>query len=192
MSVGIQRLRDDADAIRRGAVAKGEDPAVVEAAIALDAERGKLLGGTAKGAPSQLDQLPSSQAMKEARQGRRRCRQVSGELGSHIAEARNACATVETELDGLMLRVPNPPDTDVPVGAARLTKTVREWGEPIAHDAAVGSATPLGSGRALGMLDLAAGAKIRGSGFPIYRGAGARLQRALINLFMDLHTNGTA
>ena len=44
MSVGLQRLRDDADAIKRGAQAKGEDPALIDTALALDTERRHLLG----------------------------------------------------------------------------------------------------------------------------------------------------
>ena len=73
---------------------------------------------------------------------------------------------------------------------------MRTWGEPVTpheepqddeHEAWVRKphweiAEPLG------MIDLAAGAKITGSGFPIYKGAGSRLQRALIDFFLDLHT----
>ncbi len=78
----------------------------------------------------------------------------------------------------------------MPVGDASASVIVRTWGEPRPH------ANPDGSvvkphwevGEALGIIDLAAGAKVAGSGFPIYKGAGAALQRSLIDLFLDLHT----
>ena len=77
----------------------------------------------------------------------------------------------------------------MPVGPPEATVTVRSWGEPLAHDAGGWERKPHWEiGERLGMLDLAAGAKVTGTGFPIYRGAGARLQRALINFFLELHT----
>jgi seryl-tRNA synthetase len=70
-----------------------------------------------------------------------------------------------------------------------LTRTIRTWGEPIAHDADGWERKPHWEiGERLGIFDLPAGAKVTGSGFPVYRGAGARLQRTLINLFMDIHS----
>jgi seryl-tRNA synthetase len=95
---------------------------------------------------------------------------------------------IEAELDDLLLRIPNPADDDVPVGPPEATKTLRTWGEPIAHDAGGWERKPHWEiGERLGILDLPAGAKVTGSGFPLYRGAGARLQRTLINLFVDIH-----
>ena len=71
----------------------------------------------------------------------------------------------------------------------RATQTVREWGEPIAHDAGGWERQPHWEiGESLGILDLAAGAKVSGTGFPIYRGAGARLERALINMMLELQS----
>ena len=80
---------------------------------------------------------------------------------------------------------PTPPDPDVPVGPPEASVIVRSWGEPAPHD---GRKPHWEIAEALGMIDLAAGAKVAGSGFPIYRGAGAALQRALIDFFLDLHT----
>ena len=67
---------------------------------------------------------------------------------------------------------------------------MRTWGEPAPHQRADGSLVQphWEVAEALGMFDLAAGAKVAGSGFPIYRAAGAALQRALIDFFLELHT----
>jgi seryl-tRNA synthetase len=96
---------------------------------------------------------------------------------------------LDAELDDLLLRIPNPADRDVPVGPPEATRTVREWGAPLAQDAGGWQRKPHWEiGDRLGMIDLPAGAKVTGAGFPIYRGAGAALQRALINLMLDIHT----
>ncbi len=92
----------------------------------------------------------------------------------------------EEALEQVLLRIPNRPLDDVPDGAAEANRVVREWGTP----ASLGF-TPRPHwelGEALGILDLARGSKIAGSGFPLFTGLGARLARALINFMLDLHT----
>ncbi len=190
MSVGIQRLRDDADAIRTGARDKGEDPGLVETALALDAERRKLLGDV-DGYRAERKQLSAEvgAAMKtgsnaDALKGQ------SVELGGRIETGDQRLAQIDADLEQVLLRIPNPPDADVPVGPPDATLTVREWGEPIAHDAGGWERKPHWEiAERLGIIDLPAGAKVTGTGFPIYRGAGSRLQRTLINLFLDIHSS---
>ena len=110
--------------------------------------------------------------------------------------------TTEAELEDLLLRIPNPPDADVPVGGEEASVMVRDVGRalPASSRSRARSARthpPMAHwarkphwevGEALGIIDLAAGAKIAGSGFPVYKGAGAALQRGLIDWFLDLHT----
>jgi seryl-tRNA synthetase len=103
---------------------------------------------------------------------------------------------VSAALDGLLLRIPNPPDPDVPVGGEEASTIVRTWGEPLTpHEEPAAHGQPSWVRKphwevaeALGMFDLAAGAKITGSGWPLYKGAGSKLQRTLIDFFLDLHT----
>ena len=190
MSVGLQRLREDTDAIRRGAHAKREDPALIDQALALDGERRSLL--------SEIDTLRAERknvsaqvgaAMKAGGAGADELKARSVEMGTQIDAGEQRLVAVEAQLEELMLRIPNPPDPDVPVGPPEATLTVREWGEPVAHDAGGWQRRPHWEiGESLGILDLPAGAKVTGSGFPIFRGAGARLERMLINMFMDTHS----
>jgi len=127
-------------------------------------------------------------AMKSGGSGADELRAHSVALGGRINAGEERLRVIEAELEDLLLRIPNPADDDVPVGPPEATQTVREWGEPIAHDAAGWERKPHWEiGERLGILDLPAGAKVTGSGFPLYRGAGARLQRTLINLFVDIH-----
>ena len=106
-------------------------------------------------------------------------------------------------VEDLLLRIPNPADPDVPIGGEEANVTVRTWGELLPaeqpRDGEVGADAPAGGpmwrrkphweiAEALDIIDLPRGAKIAGSGFPVYKGSGSRLQRALINWFLDVHT----
>ncbi|MFL5770707.1 MAG: serine--tRNA ligase [Chloroflexota bacterium] len=207
MSVGLQRLRDDAEAIRKGAIDKGEDPSLVDQALAADARRRQLLGdGDSLKAERNAASREIGNAIKsgakadgpEVAELRRR----SSEAGERIAEIDRELAQVEAEVEDLLVRIPNPADPEVPVGGQEANVTVRTWGEQLPAeqplDGEVGADAPAGGrtwrrkphweiAEALDIIDLPRGAKISGSGFPVYKGSGSRLQRALINWFLDVH-----
>ena len=208
MSVGSQRLRDEPDVIRRGAIAKGEDPGLVDRALALDAERRRLLG--------EAETLKAERNVASRRFGEAikagaapdgpdvaALRAASTTAGERIKALDETLAETEAALEDLLLRIPNPPDPDVPVGGEEANVTVRTWGELLPRDQPLtgeaGADAPAGGatwtrrphweiGEALDILDNARGAKITGSGFPVYKGAGSALQRSLINWFLDVHT----
>jgi seryl-tRNA synthetase len=190
MSVGMQRLRDDADALRRGAVDKGEDPALVDRALELDERRRALV---AEGDALKADRNAGSKRIGEAIRGGAdpngaevaALKAASTEAGERIAAIDAELGTVETDLADAMLRIPNPADPEVPVGGEEANVTVRTWGEVLPAN---GRRPHWEVGDELGLFDLARGAKVSGSGFPVYRGDGSALQRALISWFLDVHT----
>lgn len=107
-------------------------------------------------------------------------------VGDRIAELDHLLARAEEEIRQELLRLPNLPFPEVPEGGEAANRVVREWGEPPRF-----SFTPKPHwelGEELGILDLPRGAKISGSGFPLLKGKGARLQRGLIDFMLDLHT----
>ncbi|MES2210889.1 MAG: serine--tRNA ligase [Chloroflexota bacterium] len=208
MSVGIARLRDEPDAIRKGAIDKGEDPSIVEAALEADARRRALQG---EGDVLRAERNTASKAIGEAIKGGARpdgsevaaLRARSTEIGERLATIDTELAEVEATFEDLLLRIPNPAETDVPVGGEDANVTLRTWGEQLPHDqpleGEIGADAPAGGttwqrrphweiAEHLGMIDLARGAKIAGSGFPVYKGTGSALQRALIMWFLDVHT----
>jgi seryl-tRNA synthetase len=208
MSVGVQRLRDEPDAIRRGAEAKGEDVALVDRALAVDAERRRLLAETEA---LKAERNTASKQIGEAIKGGAapdgpkvaELRAASTTAGERIKALDGKLAEAEAALEDLLLRIPNPPDLDIPVGGEEANVTLRTWGEILPREQPVtgetGADAPAGGaswtrkphwdlGDALGILDNARGAKIAGSGFPVYKGAGSALQRGLINWFLDVHT----
>lgn len=195
MSVGLQRLRDEPDAIRRGAIDKGEDAALVDQALEHDANRRRLLGEV-EGYKARRNEL-SAEIGKRIKDGANpktdpdvfALRRQSTDIGAQIDGLEPGIATLEATLDDLLLRIPNPPDPDIPVGGEEANVTVRTWGEILPLESAGWTRKPHWElGDALGILDNIRGAKIAGSGFPVYKGAGSALQRGLINWFLDVHT----
>jgi seryl-tRNA synthetase len=194
MSVGLQRLREDADTVRRGAVDKGEDPAIVDRALELDARRRALLG---EGDALKAERNAASRQIGEAIKGGAKpdgpevaeLKAASVTAGKRIETIDAELATVEAEIEELLLRIPNPADPDVPVGGEEANVTVRIWGDQLPVDADGWSRRPHWEiGTDLDIIDNPRGAKVAGSGFPVYKGAGSALQRALINWFLDIHT----
>jgi len=94
---------------------------------------------------------------------------------------------VEEELENVLLMVPNIPHVSVPVGTSEADNVeIRRWGEKPAMAFAPKPHWEIGE--ELGILDFERGAKLTGARFTLYRGAGARLERALLNFMLDLHT----
>jgi seryl-tRNA synthetase len=208
MSVGLQRLREDGEAVRKGAIDKGEDPAIVDAALAADARRRELQGeadglraerNSASKAIGEAIKAGAKPDVPEVAELRRRSTGVSERLVAIESEL----TEVEARVEDLLLRIPNPAEPDVPVGGEEANVTIRTWGDQLAKaqpvQGEVGADAPAGGAtwerrphwelaEALDIIDLPRGAKIAGSGFPVYKGAGAALQRALISWFLDVHT----
>lgn len=112
-----------------------------------------------------------------------RMKAVSEEI--KVADLR--VAELDEELRGFMLTVPNIPHASVPVGkGAEGNVEVRRWGSPPSF--AFAARPHWEVGEACGILDLEAAAKMSGARFALYRGLGARLERALANFFLDVHT----
>jgi seryl-tRNA synthetase len=108
---------------------------------------------------------------------------VAEKIASQDAHA----AALDARLREFMLTVPNMPHSSVPAGRdATGNVEVRRWGAPPKFDFTPKPHWELGE--SLGILDLPAAVKMTGARFALYRGAGARLERALANFFLDVHT----
>jgi len=172
----------------RAALARRGDPTVtrlLDELEALDMRRRALTG--------QLDQL-KAERNDAARMDAAQVKAEGGlpaattakrrEAGKQIAALEKKLKSVEAELESKLLYVPNLPLSELPDGDASHNSVVRTWGEP----APKGGKPHWEIGESLGLLDLARGAKVSGSGFPVFVGAGSKLVRALINFMLDLHT----
>jgi seryl-tRNA synthetase len=186
--IDIKRLRQDPSGVR-AALARRRDPeldAAVDVLLALDARRRELL--------TRVEAIKADRnAANEEVVRRKKARASADELlaglkasGEEVKALDAQVRAVDEELDGLLLRVPNPPLPEVPDGDARANQVLRTGGTAPAFAFTPKPHWDLGT--ALGLFDLPRGAKITGSGFPLFTGPGSRLVRALQNFMLDLHT----
>jgi seryl-tRNA synthetase len=107
-------------------------------------------------------------------------------VGEQIKALDDELKEVEVGLEKILHWIPNVPHSSVPIGKDPSSNVeVRQWGKKVIHD--FPALNHLEIGEKLNILDFKRGAKITGSGFPLYKGWGARLERALINFMLDLH-----
>ncbi|HWO43527.1 MAG TPA: serine--tRNA ligase [Candidatus Eisenbacteria bacterium] len=109
------------------------------------------------------------------------------EISEAIRNGERPLAEAEEQFEDFILQLPNLPHPSVPHGTgSHDNREIRRWGEPRAFDFTPKNHWDIGE--ELGILDFASAAKLSGARFALYRGAGARLERALINFMLDLHT----
>ena len=180
----IKLLREDTEEVKRRLSLRGEDPAIIDKLLEHDRQR--------------LALIRKSESLKELRN------RVSDEIAvikknkgnaeSKVAEMKgvseeikgldNELRKAEQEIDSLLRYIPNIPDASVPEGKSQDENVeVKQWGckkeflfKPKDH---------VELGKSLDILDFERGAKISGSGFALYKGKGAMLERALINFMLD-------
>ena len=109
------------------------------------------------------------------------------EISKRIGELEVQLKEQEAELSKLLLNIPNLPHASLPIGDASQNKIVRSWGEPRKFNFKPLSHIELCQN--LDIVDFNRATKITGSNFILFKGWGAKLERALINFMLDLHTN---
>ena len=181
-------IRDEADTVRQRLSARGVDlSAELEQLATLEAQRRQKIpvlenlkreqnaaaDEVARAKRQGLDATPIVEANKQRAQ---KIKQLETELSS-----------VEQQRANLLATIPNIPHESVPVGVSAADNVVvRTWGEPPAFDFEPKAHYDLGP--ALGILDFERATKISGARFAILTGAGAQLERALINFMLSLHS----
>jgi seryl-tRNA synthetase len=152
----------------------------------LDARRRNLLGETEslKAEKNQVSALIGKTKDKSQVQGEiARMKEVSARIKDLDEELKQ----VEGDLRNLLMTLPNLPDPECPVGVSEDDNVeVRRWGQLPEFDFEPQAHWDIGEG--LGILDFERAGKLAGARFALYRGAGARLERALINFMLDMHT----
>jgi len=185
--IDIRLLRDSPDDVRVALRRRRMDlDSVIDQALRLDAERRALL--------REVESLKAerNRGSEEVARIKREKQDASAvllsvkDLGERIKALDDRVRGVDEALQEVMLRLPNVPLPEVPDGDATANRVERSWGTPPAFSFPAKPHWELGE--ALGLFDLARGAKVTGSGFPLFTGRGARLVRALINFMLDLHT----
>ena len=177
----LELIRRDPEAVRRAAELKGEQ-APVDEVLAADAEWRRLL---AEAESTKAEQNALSKEFGRSREQSLvpRMKELAETAKARMAEAEDR----RRALDDLLLYLPNLFHDSVPVGRTDADNVViREWGERRRFGFAPRPHYELGE--ALGIMDFERSAKVAGSRFAGLRGAGARLERALVQFMLDLHT----
>jgi len=125
--------------------------------------------------------------MKKAGQDPAELMEKVRQVGNDIKEMDDQLKEIETGIDGIMLSIPNLPHESVPVGPDESANIeVRRWGDPRKFDFEPLAHWDIGPN--LDILDFERAAKLSGARFAVYKGWGAKLERAIINFYLDIHT----
>ncbi|MEJ2480412.1 MAG: serine--tRNA ligase [Acidihalobacter sp.] len=182
----IKRLRNDPEGIARILARRGFD---------FDLERFNSLESERKRLQVETQELQNQRNTRSKAIGQAKARGEDAQplldevadLGERLNAAKTASEAVQSELDDLLLGIPNLPHESVPEGDDEDANVeVRRWGDPRSFDFEPRDHVDLGA--ALGGLDFEAAARISGARFAVLRGELARLQRALIQFMLDTHT----
>jgi seryl-tRNA synthetase len=183
----LRVLRDQLDLLRDGMERRGALDTlapIIDRGVAAERERRALIQAVEERKAARNANAQEVARLKKAKQDAGAQIAQGRALGDEIATLERDLAAAEADLQGVLLELPNVTLPDVPAGGEEHNVIVHEWGTPRSSD---GVKPHWEIGAQLGMIDLERAAKVSGSGFVFYRGLGARLVRALLNFFMDLH-----
>ena len=184
----IRLIREDPDRVKRAMKTRNKDmDAVVDEIIEIDRKRRELSG--------KRDALKAEQnaASKQIPQIKKAGGDIS-EIMQKMNKVKEAIKADEDELNALeqkqrqlLLEIPNIPSDTTPIGKDDSENVeIRRWGEPRTFDFDAKAHWDIGAD--LGILDPETAAKVTGARFHFYRGLGARLERSIINFFLNTHT----
>ena len=186
----IKWMRENREALAEAMRKLNDQDAPWEQALTLDERRREiltrveLLRAERNSGSKEIGQLMRDKKAAEANAIKERMTGIGNEIEALDVELR----TVDADFEAAMLRIPNTPEPDVPVAPDDSgNQVVKEWGTPRTFDFVPKAHWDLAE--ALDVIDFEAGVKIAGSRFYVLKGPVARLQRALINWFLDVHTS---
>lgn len=186
----IKIIREQPDHVRERLAARGAgDESKISEVIELDDRRRKALieveqlKAERNRVSKEIGALMAQKKLEEAEARKKQTR----DIGDQIAALDKEVADVEAARDAILLRLPNLPNTKVALGrSAAENPLVRSWGEKAKPD--FKPRTHIEICEQLKLVDFARGTKLSGSGFLLYTNWGARLERALIQFLLELHT----
>ncbi|MDD6735117.1 MAG: serine--tRNA ligase [Clostridiales bacterium] len=182
----IKILRTEPEKIKEALKNRNNDLDITPA-IELDAKRRDLLGRVEQMKAKQNEISKQIPAMKKAGENTDTVFAEMKELSGEIKELDAQVSAIDGELRDFMLRIPNIPSAKSPVGVDDSQNVeVRRWSEPRKFDFEAKAHWDIGTD--LDILDFDRGAKISGTRFTVYKGLGARLERSVIQYFLNTHT----
>jgi len=184
----IKFIRENPDFVKERLLTRGKDLSdQIDLLIKLDGERRALIADTEAKKAQQNTISKKIPAMKKAGEDTAPIFAEMKELSDSVKADTDRISAIDEEMETTLLNIPNLPHESVPVGADDSENVpVRYWGEPRKFEFEPKAHWDIGSD--LGILDPDTAAKITGARFHVYKGLGARLERAVINFFLNTHT----
>ena len=181
----MKRIRQNPDELRQAL--KNRNSAMnVDELLALDEKRREILSQVEALKMRRNDESKRIAQVKREGGDATPIMEEMRRVGDQIAELDKQVAETDEKMNAILMRLPNIPHASVPVGKDDSENVEqRRWGEPRHFEFEAKPHWDIGT--SLNILDFEAGAKISGARFTVYRGLGARLERAVINFFMDTH-----
>ncbi|SDC49078.1 seryl-tRNA synthetase [Terribacillus halophilus] len=184
----MKYLRSNFDEVKLKLTNRGEDLTDLDKFGDLDERRRKLINETEELKAKRNEVSKQIAVLKKEKQDAEAQIKEMREVGDQIKAYDEELRDVESELEILLLSIPNIPHESVPVGESEDDNVeARKWGEVQQKDFEEKAHWDLAAD--LEILDFERAAKVTGSRFVFYKGLGARLERALINFMMDLHAD---
>ncbi|MBX7044607.1 MAG: serine--tRNA ligase [Ignavibacteria bacterium] len=184
----IKLIRDNADFVKTKLALRNEDTAKIDEILSLDVNRLEIL--------HKVEALKETRNKVSAEIAKMKKEKIDAEekiaemkkVGDDIKAYDDELRGIESKIESILYHIPALPADGVPEGKdASQNVEIKVWGEKKNFNFEVKDHVQLG--KHLDILDFERGTKISGSGFPLYKGKGATLERALINFFLDTHTN---
>ena len=186
----LKRLRNNLDEIKAAMVGRGEDfdLSQIDEALSLDEERRKILVEV-EALKAKKNQVSSEiPKLKKAGEDVSSIMAEMKKIGEDIKNFDARLAEIDERIKYLILRIPNVPNPEVPEGDTDEDNVeIKKFGEPNKFDFEAKAHWDIGTD--LDILDFERGGKVTGSRFTIYKDLGARLERSIINYYLDTHTS---
>jgi seryl-tRNA synthetase len=182
----IKRIRENTDEVRERLAARGADVTLLDTVLELDATRRNMLTEV-EGLKGERNKTSKQiGALRKQGEDTSTIQAEVRRMGERITALDEQVRAIDVRFLAAQLCIPNTPCTSTPVGSDESANVeIRTWGEKRSFDFAPKGHIALGE--ALDIMDFARAARMSGAGFPLLKGAGAKLQRALIQFMLDMH-----
>jgi len=183
----INFIRNNPDKVKQAIALKHENAASIDQLLGVDTQRRSMIHACEQLKSKRNEKSKEVSELKKKGQDASRIIEETKKIGDDIKSIEEKLKELDTQITNLMLRIPNIPAADVPIGKDEKDNVVvKSWGQRKTFDF-----TPLPHwelGSILNILDTERASKISGSGFILLKGLGARLERALFSFMLDVHT----
>ena len=182
----LKFMRENKEQVEKWLKQRGSDLTLDEF-VKLDEERRVILGEVEALKNKRNNESAEIARLKKAKEDASELIKAMGEVSAKIKELDEKLAEVDEKIKYIQMTIPNKLSDTTPIGKDEDENVeIRRWGEPRKFDFEPKSHWEIGE--KLGILDFERGSKLSGSRFVLYRGGAARVERALINFMLDLHT----